>query len=53
MGQHAVGGAYEDLRTFEISPHWLHIGHLDVQHWASSGLLAVFFYIAASNCARS
>ncbi|MCP9952360.1 Na+/H+ antiporter NhaA [Actinomadura madurae] len=39
-------GAYEDLRTFEISPHWLHIGHLDVQHWASSGLLAVFFYIA-------
>lgn len=38
--------AYEDLRTFEISPHWLHIGHMDVQHWASSALLAVFFYIA-------
>ncbi|MER7547417.1 Na+/H+ antiporter NhaA [Spirillospora sp. NPDC127506] len=39
-------GAYESLRTFEISPHWLHLGHMDVQHWASSGLLAVFFFIA-------
>ncbi|WP_371966055.1 Na+/H+ antiporter NhaA [Actinomadura chokoriensis] len=38
--------AYESLRTFEISPHWLHLGHMDVQHWASSGLLAVFFFIA-------
>ncbi|MFA1541622.1 Na+/H+ antiporter NhaA [Actinomadura monticuli] len=37
---------YESLRTFEISPHWLHLGHMDVQHWASSGLLAVFFFIA-------
>ncbi|NED49891.1 Na(+)/H(+) antiporter NhaA, partial [Micromonospora aurantiaca] len=26
--------------------HWLHLGHMDVQHWASSGLLAVFFFIA-------
>ncbi len=38
--------AYKSLQTFEISPHWLHIGHMDVQHWASSGLLAVFFFIA-------
>lgn len=39
-------GAYKSLQTFEISPHWLHLGHMDVQHWASSGLLAVFFFIA-------
>ncbi|MEU8344950.1 Na+/H+ antiporter NhaA [Actinomadura meyerae] len=38
--------AYESLRKFEISPHWLHLGHMDVQHWASSGLLAVFFFVA-------
>ncbi|GAA1843260.1 Na+/H+ antiporter NhaA [Actinomadura bangladeshensis] len=38
--------AYERVQTFEISPHWLHLGHMDVQHWASSGLLAVFFFIA-------
>ncbi|WP_279508140.1 Na+/H+ antiporter NhaA [Actinomadura sp. KC06] len=38
--------AYKSMQTFEISPHWLHIGHMDVQHWASSGLLAVFFFIA-------
>ncbi|MEU9845644.1 Na+/H+ antiporter NhaA, partial [Actinomadura sp. NPDC048032] len=39
-------GAYKSLQTFEIGPHWLHLGHMDVQHWASSGLLAVFFFIA-------
>ncbi|MFI0412157.1 Na+/H+ antiporter NhaA [Actinomadura sp. 3N508] len=38
--------AYEDLQTFEISPDWLGIGHMDVAHWASSGLLAVFFFCA-------
>ncbi|TDD81183.1 Na+/H+ antiporter NhaA [Actinomadura rubrisoli] len=38
--------SYTDLQTYEISPHWLHLGHMDVQHWASGGLLAVFFYIA-------
>lgn len=38
--------AYKSLQTFEISPHWLHLGHMDVEHWASSGLLAVFFFIA-------
>ncbi|WP_233525804.1 Na+/H+ antiporter NhaA [Actinomadura spongiicola] len=38
--------AYKKLQTFEISPHWLHLGHMDVQHWASSGLLVVFFFIA-------
>ncbi|GAA4239405.1 hypothetical protein GCM10022254_59390 [Actinomadura meridiana] len=38
--------AYDSLRTFEFSPHWLHLGHMDVQHWASSGLLVVFFFIA-------
>ncbi|TDB82927.1 Na+/H+ antiporter NhaA [Actinomadura sp. KC216] len=38
--------AYEDLQTFEISPDWLRIGHMDVEHWASSGLLAVFFFCA-------
>ncbi|TDD71126.1 Na+/H+ antiporter NhaA [Actinomadura darangshiensis] len=39
-------GAYKSLQTFEISPHWLHVGHMDVQHWASGALLAVFFFIA-------
>jgi NhaA family Na+:H+ antiporter len=39
-------GAYESLQTFEFGPEWLHLGHLDLQHWASSGLLAVFFFIA-------
>ncbi|NDU73985.1 Na+/H+ antiporter NhaA [Actinomadura sp. DSM 109109] len=39
-------GAYESLQTFELSPHWLHLGHMDVRHWASSGLLAVFFFVA-------
>ena len=38
--------SYESLQTFEFSPHWLHLGHMDVQHWASSGLLAVFFFMA-------
>ncbi|MDL4818211.1 Na+/H+ antiporter NhaA [Actinomadura opuntiae] len=38
--------AYESLRSHELSPHWLHLGHMDVQHWASGGLLAVFFFIA-------
>ncbi|MFD0853850.1 Na+/H+ antiporter NhaA, partial [Actinomadura adrarensis] len=39
-------GAYEALRTYEISPEWLNIGHMDIEHWASSGLLAIFFFIA-------
>ena len=38
--------AYKSLQTLEISPSWLHIGHMDVQHWASSGLLVVFFFVA-------
>ncbi|TYC15485.1 Na+/H+ antiporter NhaA [Actinomadura syzygii] len=38
--------AYEDLQKYEISPDWLNLGHMDVQHWASSALLAVFFFIA-------
>ncbi|WP_395963903.1 Na+/H+ antiporter NhaA [Actinomadura sp. 6N118] len=37
---------YDDLRTYEISPSWLGLDHMDLQHWASSGLLAVFFFIA-------
>ncbi|MFG1998403.1 Na+/H+ antiporter NhaA [Spirillospora sp. NPDC048911] len=37
---------YDDLRAYEISPSWLGLGHMDLQHWASSGLLAVFFFIA-------
>ncbi|MUN38064.1 Na+/H+ antiporter NhaA [Actinomadura sp. NEAU-AAG5] len=40
------GESYTDLQQYEISPGWLHIGHMDVQHWASSALLAVFFFIA-------
>lgn len=38
--------AYESLRTFEISPDWLRLEHMDVAHWASGGLLALFFFIA-------
>ncbi|QXJ23151.1 Na+/H+ antiporter NhaA [Actinomadura graeca] len=38
--------SYTDLREYGLSPHWMHIGHMDMQHWASSGLLAVFFFIA-------
>ncbi|MFI0354405.1 Na+/H+ antiporter NhaA [Actinomadura sp. 9N407] len=38
--------AYASLRTFEVAPEWLHLGHMDVAHFASGGLLAVFFYIA-------
>ncbi|MEU6034392.1 Na+/H+ antiporter NhaA [Actinomadura sp. NPDC047616] len=38
--------AYTDLQKLEISPHWLQLGHMDLQHWASGGLLAVFFFIA-------
>ncbi|KAB2351036.1 Na+/H+ antiporter NhaA [Actinomadura rudentiformis] len=37
---------YDDLRTYEISPSWLGLDHMDLQHWASSGLLAIFFFIA-------
>ncbi|MEU5877269.1 Na+/H+ antiporter NhaA [Spirillospora sp. NPDC047279] len=37
---------YDDLRAFEVSPSWLGLGHMDLQHWASGGLLAVFFFIA-------
>ncbi|WP_119731352.1 Na+/H+ antiporter NhaA [Thermomonospora amylolytica] len=32
-------GAYEEFRHLELGP-------MDVAHWASSGLLALFFYIA-------
>ncbi|WP_433330608.1 Na+/H+ antiporter NhaA [Spirillospora sp. CA-294931] len=38
--------AYGSLQKFEISPSWLGLGHMDVQHWASGGLLALFFFIA-------
>ncbi|WP_131737225.1 Na+/H+ antiporter NhaA [Actinomadura roseirufa] len=38
--------AYTDLQKYEVSPGWLDLGHMDVQHWASGGLLAVFFFIA-------
>ncbi|GAA2619532.1 Na+/H+ antiporter NhaA [Actinomadura fulvescens] len=37
---------YDDLRTYEINPSWLGLDHMDLQHWASGGFLAVFFYIA-------
>ncbi|MFD0684091.1 Na+/H+ antiporter NhaA [Actinomadura fibrosa] len=37
---------YTKLRTHEVSPHWLGLGHMDLEHWASGGLLAVFFFIA-------
>ncbi|SEG93260.1 sodium/proton antiporter, NhaA family [Thermomonospora echinospora] len=35
--------AYESLRHQVVGPSWL---SMDVAHWASGGLLAVFFYIA-------
>ncbi|GLW64531.1 Na(+)/H(+) antiporter NhaA 3 [Actinomadura rubrobrunea] len=38
--------AYTRLQHLEISPPWLDLGHMDLQHWASGGLLAVFFFIA-------
>ncbi|GAA1553939.1 hypothetical protein GCM10009678_41120 [Actinomadura kijaniata] len=38
--------SYEALRHFEVSPSWLGLGHLDLAHWASGGLLAVFFFLA-------
>lgn len=38
--------AYARLQSYEISPGWLGLGHMDLQHWASGGLLAVFFFIA-------
>ncbi|GLZ13778.1 Na(+)/H(+) antiporter NhaA 3 [Actinomadura sp. NBRC 104425] len=38
--------AYTSLQKLEISPSWLHLGHMDLQHWASGGLLTVFFFIA-------
>ncbi|MDL4773358.1 Na+/H+ antiporter NhaA [Actinomadura xylanilytica] len=37
---------YFGLQHHEFSPAWLGLGHMDVQHWASGGLLAVFFFMA-------
>ncbi|WP_329519016.1 Na+/H+ antiporter NhaA [Spirillospora sp. NBC_01491] len=37
---------YFGLQHHEFSPTWLGLGHMDVQHWASGGLLAVFFFMA-------
>lgn len=36
-------GAYASLQSLVIGPSWL---SMDLMHWSSSGLLAVFFYIA-------
>jgi NhaA family Na+:H+ antiporter len=36
-------GSYEKLQGYEFGPPWF---HLDVTHFASGGLLAVFFFIA-------
>ncbi|RFU41579.1 Na+/H+ antiporter NhaA [Actinomadura logoneensis] len=36
--------AYKSLQTHELN--WLGLHHMDVAHWASGGLLAVFFFIA-------
>ncbi|MGI5324413.1 Na+/H+ antiporter NhaA [Actinomadura nitritigenes] len=38
--------AYKSLQSHDLSPHWLGLEHMDVQHWASGGLLAVFFFVA-------
>ncbi|WP_034484095.1 Na+/H+ antiporter NhaA [Actinomadura oligospora] len=38
--------AYTRIRDYELSPDWLGLHHMDLSHWASSGLLAVFFFIA-------
>ncbi|GAA2442352.1 hypothetical protein GCM10010191_68340 [Actinomadura vinacea] len=38
--------AYKALQHYEFSPEWLRLGSMDLQHWASGGLLAVFFFIA-------
>ena len=38
--------AYTRLQKYELSPSWLGLDHMDLQHWASGGLLAVFFFIA-------
>jgi NhaA family Na+:H+ antiporter len=37
---------YTSLQHYELSPAWLDLGHIDLQHWASGGLLAVFFFTA-------
>ncbi|MFC0040747.1 Na+/H+ antiporter NhaA [Actinomadura rayongensis] len=37
---------YEHLRLVEFGPGVLGLAHMTVEHWASDGLLALFFFIA-------
>lgn len=43
--------AYESLRTLKVGPAALDL-HLDLQHWAADGLLAIFFYVAGLELKR-
>ncbi|MFC4908948.1 Na+/H+ antiporter NhaA [Actinomadura gamaensis] len=38
--------SYARLQKYELNPDWLGLRHMDLAHWASGGLLAVFFFIA-------
>lgn len=39
-----LAGWFEAVRSFEFGPESLHL-HMSVGHWASDGLLAIFFFI--------
>ncbi|MCP2340369.1 Na+/H+ antiporter NhaA [Actinomadura rupiterrae] len=38
--------SYTRMQKYELNPSWLGLEHMDLAHWASGGLLAVFFFIA-------
>jgi NhaA family Na+:H+ antiporter len=44
-------GAYETLRKTSVGPEALHL-HLTMAHWASDGLLAIFFFVAGLELKR-
>ena len=46
-----AGGWYDDLTATTFGPESLH-ARLDVAHWASDGLLAIFFFIAGLEVKR-
>lgn len=46
-----AGASYEALRDFTWGPEALHL-HLSVAHWASDGLLALFFFVVGLELKR-